>query len=216
MKKIATTLFILILIAGIGFQLYERGNQKNVIHTFQKIGYQISFQYNPEHWNVSELDRERFDRYTSFIYLEDKERPREKYIAFRYTLENNGDDTPHIAGDTGAGMWPPQPEELMVDFDKDKYRYLGTYLGKELYVEKNPEMSMGVFQKLKNGKLTARMPLLSKDQERVNYYDYFSIIANARGSEFTEKDYKELHDEFIKILKTMKIEKIPDTTKTTE
>ena len=134
-------------------------------------------------------------------------------VSFDYTLENNGDDTPIEVGDTGGGLWPPQPEELMIDFDRDKFVYLGKYLGKDLYVdgEINPAGYLGVYQKLSNGKLTGSMPLLSKDQERVNYFDRFMISAD-----FTSKHAgdRKFYNEFLKILKTMKIEKIPQAKTT--
>ncbi len=216
-KTIVGTFALITLVTLTLFFFYYNYNRTVVKHEFKKIGYGISVSYIKNNWDVDQKDIENQDEYTSFLYLEDKEKPREKYISFRYELLNNGDDTPHEVGDTGGGLWPPQPEELMFDFDPEEYTYIGTYLGKELYVTKpNVYGSVAVVQKLDNGKVTGVMPLLSKDKNRVNYYDSFSISAEL-GEE--KKTQKRLYREFLKILKSMRIEKISETksseTKTT-
>ena len=213
LRKI-TLLILTTLVLSVGYKWYEKSQWIETSQIISKRGYKLSVKFNKNDWNDKKGEGEYSLGYTAGIHLENK---KDKniyiYIDFSYELQNNGDDTPHEVGDTGGRLWPPQEDELTFPFNDEEYTKIGTFLGKELYVTKpNDYGSVAVVQKLKSGKVTGVMPLLNKDQDRVNYYESFSISAEL-GED--KRRLKKRYHEFLKILKTMKIEKIFDTTKTT-
>ena len=167
-KIILPTLLILI-----GIILFTNGKRLTAEQNISETKHRLVIEY-PDQYFADTADGEFALGYLGGIALFRDSEKEDIFVDFDYRFEKEGDDTPYQAGDSGAGLWPPQPDELVVPLT-DEYQKVGEWLGQSLYVKKEIEAFGTVYQEVAPGTLTSYMPLLSEDQSRVNYYDRFII-----------------------------------------
>ena len=203
-KKILIVILVILLVGIISSFIFIKDKDIITTQTISRTGYQLSLKHDGTLLiNQGEEEYLPGYAYNGGIVLDHDDNYENGNLSFDYTIEDNGDDTPSPISDTGAPPFPPQADELVYPLTDD-YEKVGEWLGYNLYIEKEIKDWGYVYQEVFPGQITEQMTLLSKNKERVNYYDRLLITYQFDP----QQDLEQQRSEFLNILKSMKIEEM--------
>ncbi|PID83158.1 hypothetical protein CSB11_02325 [Candidatus Campbellbacteria bacterium] len=219
-KSITIIIITIIFLSMIYFGYTQYQDSEKYIEVTQNVteeGLKISLKYNKNEWEVKKgegyYDEDKYSAGLSFLNYKDKENIRIEVDYYKDLHKWTEKEIEQTHGDTGGvGVNLKYNFLDMNDLD-DTYIKIAEIRGQEIYVKKDYDLSgsdMNIYQKVNKNKVLFDLSILNKDPNKIVPTQFLSITASfkKRNEKISKEEYKKLREEFIEIVKSIKITEI--------